>query len=164
MWQAISNVLTSKNASNILWSIIIAILIAAIMTKTGMLKIKTKHVSMTASDLERTVIREQCDWVHTYIKGLEGKIVLMENDQNYNEYFVKYILECIYDEVVKWITFNHIQNTDSYIHTKQMKITSLVYSFNLQEQFKNKEFTLHMHAWVKEAIEELIKIRELYGM
>lgn len=166
MWEAITNILTSSNALQTIISLVVLVLIIVAMIKTGMLRIKTAHVqvgSMSKEDKERAIIREQCDWVHTYINGLEGKITMMETNQPYNGYLTKYILECIYDEVVKWITFNHMSNTESYVHAKQLKVASLVYSFNVADQFKSREFVERMHKWTKEVIEELINIRGLYN-
>lgn len=166
MWQAISSVLTSGNALQTLLTMVLLFLVLALMTKTGLLRIKTSHVQvglMTSEDRERTIIREQCDWVHTYIKGLESKISSITPDLMYGGYFTKYVLECVYDEIVKWITFNHLMNTESYIHAKQIKIACLVYSFNVRNEFKTPEFNTRMHKWVREIIEELIKIRELYS-
>lgn len=165
MWEAIKDILMSKNAFMVLCSIGILLLVASVLARLGIMNISTKYISfgMSDSDKERTIIREQCNWVHTYLRGLEGKISMMTPEMKYNGYFTKYILEVIYDEIVKWITFNHIEDTERYISVKQDIVSSIVYSMGVQEAFKTKEFNNRMRAWVAEVIEKLLEIRRLYS-
>lgn len=164
MWEAISNILTSGNALQTIISLLILVFIVIIMIKTGMLRIKTSHVSigMSESDKERTVIREQTDWTHIYLKGLEGKIRQMTTDK-YGGYQIKYIIEICFDEIIKWITFNHIEDNEKYIQVKQDKICSLVYSQNVSSEFRTKEFNERIKRWVEEVIHKLIEIRKIYS-
>jgi hypothetical protein len=163
MWQTINNVLTSKNAPSVLCAIIIIILIVTMLTKTGILKIDTKYIKVSASNSERRVIREQCDWARTYIHGLESRLNLFDKGVKYDKYSAKYILECLYTEVVNWITFNSITDTKEYITAKQIKIESLILSFGVKEQFKSKEFIEYVHECVECLIKELINIRRIYN-
>ena len=165
MWEAISNILTSSNALQTVVSILILVLVIVIMAKTGMLRIKTTHVNigMSDRDKERTIIREQCDWVHTYLEGLQGKIASIVHESKYGGFFTKYVLEVVYDEIVKWITFNHIEDSERYVTVKQDKIASLVYSMGVSDEFKTKEFNQRMKNWVEEVINELLEIRKLYS-
>ncbi len=166
MWEAIGKVLTSTNALQTIIGVILICLIVVMMIKTGMIRIKTKHVqvgrSRSASDTERTIIREQCDFTHIYLQGLVGKIQKVTPDLLYGGYFTKYILEVAYDEFVRWITFNHIEDSDEYISTKQKKICSLIYSMGVRDEFKTPEFNRRMCNWVEEIIRELVRIRRIY--
>ena len=164
MWEAISNILTSGNALQTIVLLLILVFIIIIMIKTGMLRIKTSHVSigMSESDKERAVIREQTDWTHIYLQGLEGKIRQMTTDK-YGGFQIKYIIEICFDEIIKWITFNHIEDNEKYIQVKQDKICSLVYSQNVSSEFRTKEFNERIKRWVEEVIHKLIEIRKLYS-
>lgn len=166
MWEAISNILTSTNALQTIISIILVMLIIVVMIKTGMIRIRTKHVQVgkarSASDTERAIIREQCDFTHVYLMGLVSKIKQVTPDLLYDGYFTKYILEVAYDEFVRWITFNHIEDSEEYISTKQRKICSLVYSMGIRNEFKTAEFNHRMCNWVEEIIRELVRIRRVY--
>ena len=166
MWEAISNVLTSANALQTIISIILVLLILVVMIKTGMIRIRTKHVQVgrprSASDTERTIIREQCDFTHVYLMGLMSKIKQVTPDLLYDGYFTKYILEVAYDEFVRWITFNHIEDSEEYVSTKQRKSCSLVYSMGVRDEFKTAEFNRRMCNWVEEIIRELVRIRRVY--
>lgn len=164
MWEAISSILTSSNALQTMIVLLILVLILIMMIKTGMLRVRTTHVhiGMSESDKERTIIREQTDWVHTYLLGLEGKIRQMTPELKHGGFFTKYVLEICFDEIVKWITFNHIEDSDRYIQVKQDKICSLIYAQNVDKIFQTKEFNERIRHWVKEVICKLIEIRKLY--
>lgn len=166
MWEAIGKILTSTNALQAIIGVILICLIVVMMIKTGMIRIKTQHVQVgrgrSATDTERTIIREQCDFTHIYLQGLVGKIQKVTPDLLYGGYFTKYILEVAYDEFVRWITFNHIEDSDEYISTKQKKICSLIYSMGVRDEFKTPEFNRRMCNWVEEIIRELVRIRRIY--
>lgn len=168
MWEAFSNVLTSKSFLENIPNLLMLVLVLLIAVKLGIIRVKTKHVQigqMSDSDKERTIIREQCDFTHTYLMGLVSKIEKTTSDGKliHGGYFTRYILEAAYDEFVKWITFNHISRSPAYVHTKQEKIKALVYSMGVREEFKTREFAERMDRWVSEVIEELVRIRELYA-
>ena len=167
MWQAISSVLTSTNGLQTLIVLIVIIVIVAVLAKVNILNINTKylHFGMSSSDKERTIIREQIDWVHTYLLGLESKIRAVPSDHTliYGGYFTKYILEVVFDEIVKWITFNNIENTERYVTVKQEKICSLVYAQGIRDEYHTKEFYQSICQWVEEIIKKLIEIRKLYS-
>lgn len=166
MWEAIGNVLTSQNAMQTIIGLILICLLVVIMIKTGMIRIRTKHVQVgmcrSATDTERTIIREQCDFTHVYLEGLVSKIKQVTPDLLYNGYFTRYILEVAYDEFVRWITFNHVEDSEEYITTKQQKICSLIYSMGVRDEFKTPEFNARMRRWVEEIIRELVRIRRVY--
>lgn len=166
MWEALSNILTSTNALQTIIGVILICLIVVVMIKSGVIRIKTKHLQVgrvrSASDTERAIIREQCDFTHVYLQGLISKIQQVTPDLLYNGYFTKYILEVVYDEFVRWITFNHVEDSEGYISTKQQKICSLVYSMGVRTEFKTPEFNKRMRNWVEEIIRELVRIRRVY--
>lgn len=163
MWEAIQNVLISRNGLVIIVLVTVVILLAVRLGKHGLLKIHTRHVSIGDDERERTIIREQVDWTHTYLQGLVSKIQQVTPDLMYDGYFTKYILEIAFDEMVKWITFNHIIADEAYIKMKQDKICSLVYTYNVRPEFRTPEFQERMKRWVKEIIEHLIDIRKVYS-
>ncbi len=166
MWTSIENILISKNALQTIVGVLVIVAIISLMIKTGMIRIKTKHVEVgvrrSASDTERAIIREQCDFTHIYLMGLISKIKKITPDLLYDGYFTKYILEVAYDEFVKWITFNHIEDSEEYISTKQQKMCSLIYSMGVRDEFKTPEFQQRMSNWVEEIIKELVRIRRVY--
>ena len=168
MWEAISSVLNGANALQTIVSMILLCLIVVMMIKTGMIRIRTTHIQVgkgrSVSETERAIIREQCDFTHTYLMGLLGKIQEVCPDKTllYDGWFTKCILEVAYDEFVRWITFNHITDDEAYVSSKQSKICALIYSYSVRPEFKKPEFQERMKKWVQEIIKELVRIRRVY--
>lgn len=161
MWEAISNVLTSPHASEILHTLVIVLVAAIVLVKTGAVTVRTKHVRIGRAEAEREVIRRQVEAAHDFIMSIEGKI--KADTTQYNGYFTKYILERVYDKTIEWIMFNHITNSTLYVQDKQDTICNLIYTFDVAEDFKTPEFKKRMCNWVAELIDRLIKTREIYS-
>lgn len=161
MWEAISKVLTSANAREILFFLAVVLVAAIVLVKTGAVNIRTKHVRIGKAEAEREVIRRQVEAAHDFIMSIEGKI--KADTTQYNGYFTKYILERVYDKAIEWIMFNHITNSTLYVQDKQDTICNLIYTFDVGEDFKTPEFKKRMCNWVAELIDRLIKTREIYS-
>lgn len=80
----------------------------------------------------------------------------------YDRYLTKYILERVYDKVIEWIIFNHITTNQLYVQDKQENIENLVYTMVVDDDFKTPEFKRRMDNWVKELIEQLVQVKEIY--
>lgn len=161
MWEAISNVLTSPNAREIIHTLVIVLVAAIVLVKTGAVTVRTKHVRIGRAEAEREVIRRQIEAAHDFIMSIEGKI--KADTTQYNGYFTKYILERVYDKTIEWIMFNHITNSTLYVQDKQDTICNLIYTFDVGEDFKTPEFKKRICNWVAELIDRLIKTREIYS-
>lgn len=166
MWESISTVLISDNGLVIIALVALIVVLLSYMSKKGLLKVSTKHIHLGRSDLrERNVIREQCDWVHTYVAGLLPEIEAIGGGSDkmlYGGYFTKYILEVCYDEFVRWITFNHLTLDEAYVSAKQDKTAALVLSHAPRPEFRTPEFRKTMDVWVENIIRQCVKIREVY--
>lgn len=158
MWEAIGNVLTSSNAIPVLIVCGAAIVVLSILGKYGLLNIHTKNFTLGVSDKERQIIRNQLEFAESFCMSF--KIPKVEG---YNEYIGKYILERMYDEVVKWISFNHITDDDVYVHIKQEKVFNLIQTLAQREEYKSDEFKELVDKGVETLIKELIKIRKYYS-
>jgi hypothetical protein len=164
MWDTIKTVLTSQNG--VLISVLLLVLIIMVLVliialgKSGLLKINTKYVTLGNKVSDRELIRRQIEKAHEFVMSIEGKIVSSES--NYDEYFVKYILERIYDKVIEWITFNHITVNQLYIQDKQDTILNLIYALPIHDEFKTPEFKNRVENWVKELVEQLVNVKTLY--
>ena len=161
MWKAISEVLTSGNALQVLIFLAVVTVLFVILVKTGMLAIKTKHLRIGQAEREREIIRRQVEAAHDFIISIEGKLDVDINPCD--KYFTKYILERVYDKVIEWVMFNNISNSTMYIQDKQETICNLIYMFPIGEAFKTPEFKKRMQNWTAELITRLIQIREIYS-
>lgn len=161
MWEAISGVLQSPNAWQVLIFLAIAVFIIVVFVKGGVIAIKTKHFRIGQAETERETIRRQVEAAHDFILSIEGKI--NADTSHYNGYFTKFILERVYDKVIEWIMFNHITNTPMYVQDKQDTVCNLVYTFDIDDEFKTPEFKKRMCNWTQELIAKLVQMRELYN-
>lgn len=160
MWETISTVLTSTNAWQVLIFLAVAVLIFVVFVKGGVIAIKTKHFRIGQAEVERETIRRQVETSHNFIMSIEGKI--NADTSHYNGYFIKFILERVYDKVIEWILFNHISNTPMYVQDKQDTICNLVYTYDIGDEFKTPEFKKRMCNWTQELITKLVQTRDIY--
>lgn len=164
----LATILTSGNLLNIIILVVVLVILTIVLVKTKILEIHTQHVSLgnivENYDMfcERRIIRSQIERAHDFCMSLESKIFQIKPNMPHKGYLTKYILECVYSEVIKWITFNHIDNSEAYISCKQKTIKYLVYNLTESEEFKTPEFQERINEWVKEMILELIEIRRLF--
>ena len=167
MWENIKEILTSSNGifivSVLLILLIIAIVIIVRMSKAGLLNINTKYVKLSNRVSERELIRRQIETAHDFVMSIEGKLITDQTNKDYNEFFIKYILERVYDKVIEWIMFNHITVNQIYIQDKQDTILNLIYSLPISEDFKTHEFKQRVCNWVKELIERLVNVKTIYN-
>ena len=159
MWETIKVILSGSNAWCVILFFIFVFTVLSLFAKNGYISIKTKNLQFGNSEIERTIIRNQTDWAYLYIMALEPKI---DVDKQFNFYITRYILERVYDEVVEWITFNHISTNKAYVQIKQEKICALVYGIGVNPILQSKEFTERMYNWTEELITRLLQIREYY--
>ncbi len=165
--ESIAQMLTSETFLSNIPSVLLLILVLAMLAKVLKVRINTDHITIGGEDkkayYERSVVRNQVNQAKLFCMALENKITAMLTEPPKSDgYFIKYILECVYDKIVEWIMYNHIENTDEYIESKQWEIQSLVYAFNPPDQFKTPEFKERMDRWTAEIIGRLVSIRKLY--
>lgn len=160
MWDAIARVLTNSNALLALVFLLIFFILFVLLARTGLIQIHTNSFRMGADLRERDIIRQQIEWAHTYVMSLEHEI--KADNSKYGGYFTKYILEAVYDEIINWITFNHINLQSDYIGIKQAKIHAIVYSMPVEKQYRTKDFEKKLDRWTEEVIKKLMMIREAY--
>ena len=163
MWETISNVLNGKNAIPVIIFAVVAFILFGILVKKGIISINRGGVRIGTDERELTIVRNQSQWAYLYIMSIKGK-VLPEKPTEIQLLIAENILEKVYDNVVNWITYNHINSANTYIEIKQSEIKCLVYSQDkLEEEYKTQEFANRMEGWVKELILNLIQIRKEYS-
>ena len=160
MWDAIAKILTNSNALLVLIFLSMFVVILIILAMSGLVRIDTGSFKMGADNKERDIIRQQVEWSHSYIMGIESE--LSANNNELDEYLAKYILEVIFDEIIAWVVFNHINLESDYINIKQEKIKSIIKTMNVKPQYQSKDFFKKTDRWTEEIIRKLVKIREVY--
>lgn len=166
MWEFFTASVNGGNGAYIVLVVALVCVYAGFLIYRGKLGISTNHIQIGGesrdSYYERTIVRNQIIAAHDFCRSLEGKVAEVSGELAYGGWFTKYILERVYDKVIEWITFNHIEKSDGYIECKQREIKNLVYSFPVKEQFKSPEFEERMDKWVAEMIDQLLDIRMVY--
>lgn len=157
--QSIYGILTSSNALLIVCGILLILIILIKGIKEGYLRFNKAGINVGNADKERNIIRQQIEYAHTYLTSLENEL---EVSKSVDKWRVKYVIERVYDEVVDWISFNHITDKGDYIQIKQDKVWYLVQSFVYKPEFQSTEFRLYCDEAIRHIIVHLIKIRVLY--
>ena len=164
--ETLATVLTSKDFLSSIPSVILLIVAICILGKILKVRVTTSHIQIGCEDknsyYERAIVRNQVNQAKLFCMALENKINALVEHKTADGYYVKYILECVYDKMTEWIMYNHIENTEEYIESKQWEMQSLVYSFCPPEQFKTPEFQERINKWTAEIIGRLVSIRKLY--
>ena len=159
MAEVIEHLLMSPQSTSIMIFVVVLVVLGILLSKNGIMTIHTKSVQIGAADRERNIIRQQLDWVKMHLSGLEASL---DKPEDYNVYLGKYVVECVYDEYVDWITFNHISEAPAYIQIKQDKVVAIVKSLVIKDEYKSKEFEQFLRDDTEKSIKSLIQIREVY--
>ena len=159
MWESIKDIATSPSLIPILVFVLIVMGIVILLIKKGLISIDTKGIKVGTSESERSIIRQQIEWVHLHCDSLEKSL---PHPQNYDIWRGKYILERMYDEVVDWITFNHICTSEGYISIKQERIWATIQSLVRKEEFSSPEFKEFIYKDTEYIIRRLVHIRQVY--
>lgn len=164
--ETLATILTSKDFLSSIPSVILLIVAICILGKILKVRVTTNHIQIGGEDknsyYERAIVRNQVNQAKLFCMALENKVNALVEHKTADGYYVKYILECVYDKMTEWIMYNHIENTEEYIESKQWEMQSLVYSFSPPEQFKTPEFQERINKWTAEIIGRLVSIRKLY--
>lgn len=160
MWDFIKAVSTSVYIIPVLIFTLIVLLTVILLIKKGLISVNTKAVRVGTSESERAIIRQQIEWVHLHCDSLEKSL---PHPQNYDIWRGKYILERMYDEIVDWITFNHICTSEGYISIKQERIWATIQSLVRKEEFSTPEFKEFIYNDTEYIIRRLVHIRQVYN-
>lgn len=167
MWESLGKIFSSENGAFALICVSIVLLVVlglgALMAKLGILKINGKWLKMSNGMSERELVRRQAEAAHDFIMSIEGKLNIDVDKTKWNGYYLKYILERVYDKSIEWIIFNHITTNQLYVQDKQDTICNLVYSMGIDDKFKTPEFKMRMCKWTRELIERLVCVKTLYS-
>lgn len=153
--------LQSNNGWIIALLIIVVIICAIIGGKHGLVAIKTNklRIGTDARLIEQTVIRHQIEFAKTAIEGFERDIPKFEG---YDSFRGRYVLEKMFDEVINWIIFNHIERTKTYVSIKQDIIISIIKKHTNNDIYSKPEFIKSAKKDVEYMINKLVDIREEY--
>ena len=70
MWETIKEAINGENGIGLILLTMLILLLAIYLVKGKYLKINTGTVKIGADEKERAILRQQNEWVYTYIHGL----------------------------------------------------------------------------------------------
>ena len=158
MWESIGNVLTSGNAVAVLLTLIMLVIVLAILAKKGIFQFNGKGVTIGDNEDERAVIRQQTEWSQLFVQSMR-QLPIFEGSDTYH---TLYILEKTFDEVLSWIVFNHISDSENYISIKQEKVWNLIQTLVIDKKFTTEEFKQIIYDNTETLIKRLVHIRKNY--
>lgn len=140
-----------------LFLVLVAMVIVGV--KKGWFKFKGKGLVIGTDEEERKIIRNQIEYADVACHAL---IKQLPSDLDLDPYRTKYVIEKVYDEIVKIISFNHITVEDEYIALKQDVIYNVVLSETEKDYFRSEEFKNFLADWTKNILKRLYKIRKIH--
>lgn len=158
MWETIKTVLTSDNVLTILIFLVILVVLVAVLAKKGIFQFNGKGVQIGGDEDERAIIRQQTEWSQLFISSLR-QLPIFENSDTYH---TLYVLEKAFDEVLSWIVFNHISDSENYISIKQEKVWNLIQTLVMDKKFTTEEFKVVVFENTEVLIKRLVYIRKNY--
>lgn len=163
MWEAIEGVFTSGNGPVTGLLILIIIALIALTVRFGHLRIRSEHVAIgtDAQEKERNIIRNQSEWLEDAVYAYENQIP-GQGTKGYNAFRGKYILEICYKEMLKWVLYNHIEESSHYVEIKQKKLWNIILQNVVNEEIRADDFKDIVYDGVRDIIHNLIKIRKTY--
>lgn len=154
-----NNLILSKGFIPTLIFVLVLVVFAIIGIKQGWFRFRGKGITIGDDERERTIIRQQIEYSESACNALIRTLPIKEQDLDI--YRTKYIIEKVFDELVKTISFNHISNDESYVSVKQEVIYNMVLSSTEKDFFKTDDFKNYVFKWVKDIIKRLVNIREI---
>ena len=135
MWESIERLVENGDA----WFVCICIICMIVCVKAGILRYKSEKLlfGKDAGEMERSILKTQIEYAYGRCEGFFNQIPRFEG---FDEFRAKYILELCYDEMVKWIYFNHIEDKDSYIEVKQDIIWDIIQSNVTHSKLTSNKF------------------------
>jgi hypothetical protein len=146
----------------ILIFLVMVIVIMAIMcVRTGLIRVKTDTVEIgnTYSERERTIIRNQIQYINMAVEAFEHRI---PKDENYDEDRGKYILQLMSKQMIEWVIFNHIEENKVYIENRQEQLWNIVLANVEKDYLRSEFFKQDIYDYTKMIIHRLVAIRKEY--
>jgi len=142
--------------------LVVAIVAMAILcVRTGLLRIKTDTVEIGKdySERERTIIRNQIQYINMAVEAFEHKI---PKDENYDVDKGKYILQLMSKQMIEWVIFNHIEENRVYIENRQEQLWNIVLANVEKDYLRSEFFKQDIYDYTKMIIHRLVTIRKEY--
>lgn len=155
----------SNNFLILVGLIVLALLIITVLICTGFLKFKDNKLSIGRAKQEskenlRDIIRKQINYSRNKIQEVSTDYLVCQEDPEVI-WKIKYVTEKVFDNVIQWISLNHMNKGDEYyIEGKQAEVLNIIRNIVKTEKVLSQEFEQSIKQSTKELINALIDIRD----
>jgi hypothetical protein len=158
--QAVSEILTSSNIVPLLIGIGVVLLVLTILVKKGYISLDLKGVKIGIAENERKIMRQQMEYCsHICTTFIDQQQLPPDCDT----YRIMWVNELLFDEMCKWICYNHISDDRFYIENKQEIIWSIIVANTEKDFFHSDGLKKVVTDEVERIIKHLVEIRKFYG-
>lgn len=157
MWESVERLVSTGKG----WFVLIIIALVAFAVRQGYMKVKTEKIMIgrDSGEKERSILKNQLEYAYNMCTGFINDIPRFDG---FDDFQAKYIIELCYDEIVKWIYFNHIETKNGYIENKQDIIWSIIQTHVSHKKLSSDQFRRQVDEKLVHIIEHLVSIREEY--
>ena len=158
--EAVQTILTSPNSIVVLGATLLLVIIVTILVKKGLISLDLKGVKVGIAENERKIMRYQMEYCSLICTTFIDQQKL---PQGIDAYHVKWVNELLYDEMIKWIAYNHISDDLFYITNKQEIIWAIIVAHTENAFFHSDELKKVVFDEVEDIIKHLVEIRKFYS-
>lgn len=157
--EAVQTILTSPNSIVVLSALLILVVLTIFLVKKGYISLDLKGVKVGIAENERKIMRYQMEYCSLICTTFIDQQAL---PPEIDPYHVKWVNELLYDEMIKWIAYNHISDDRFYITNKQEIIWAIIVAHTEKDFFHSEELKKAVCDEVENIIKHLVEIRKFY--
>lgn len=158
--EAATVILTSPSSIPILIGLGVLILLIIFLIKKGYISLDLKGIKVGVAENERRIMRQQMEYCSLICTTFINQQKL---PPECDEFHVKWVNELLFDEMVKWVCYNHITDDRFYIENKQEIIWAIIVSNTEKDFFHSDQLKKAVTDEVERIIKHLVEIRKFYS-
>lgn len=160
MWDSLGKIFTSDNGVAVILFVVFAMFFVGHLLNKGHIHFKNNVLSVGDGERERTILRYQSEYAYNFVSAWERDI---EKPGDWGDYRGKYIFMLVMSEINRWLMFNHLEASESYIRIKTETVLHIIRKRSDLEFVRSDEFETVVYVQIDRLIRRLIDIRKQYS-
>lgn len=160
MWDSLGKIFTSDNGVAVILFVVFAMFFVGHLLNKGHIHFKNNVLSVGDGERERTILRYQSEYAYNFVSAWERDI---EKPGDWGDYRGKYIFMLVVSEINRWLMFNHLEASESYIRIKTETVLHIIRKRSDLEFVRSDEFETVVYVQIDRLIRRLIDIRKQYS-
>ena len=160
MWDSLGKIFTSDNGVAVILFMMFAMFFVGYLVNKGHIHFKNNVLSVGDGEHERTILRYQSEYAYNFVSAWERDI---EKPGDWDDYRGKYIFMLVMSEINRWLMFNHLEASESYIRIKTETVLHIIRKRSDLEFVRSDEFETVVYVQIDRLIRRLIDIRKQYS-